>query len=220
VDEHRTIRVVVGEDQPLFREGVVHVLREAGFDVVAAAGDANDLVRKTRAHLPDIAVVDIQMPPNFSDDGLRAAQQIRSLEPPVAVLVLSQFLEDHYAIDLIGERPDGVGYLLKDRVADIGSFTDAVRRVAGGGSAIDPDVVSRLVGRRHGRDPVNDLTARERQVLALMAEGRSNRGIAEILVVSISAVERHVTNIFVKLRLPPEEGGHRRVLAVLRHLQR
>jgi DNA-binding NarL/FixJ family response regulator len=220
MNEQPGFRVVVGEDQPLFREGVVYVLREAGLDVVAVADNATDLVRKTRAHVPDIVVVDIQMPPDLNDDGLRAAREIRTIEPSVAVLVLSQFLEDRYAIELLGDRPEGVGYLLKDRLVDVGTFTDAVGRVARGGSAIDPAVVGRLVDRRRTHDPVGDLTGRERDVLILMAEGRSNQGIADTLVVTVSAVERHVTRIFAKLGLPREAQDHRRVLAVLRYLHR
>jgi DNA-binding NarL/FixJ family response regulator len=165
-------------------------------------------------------VVDIQMPPDYSDDGLRAAREIRRMEPSVAVLVLSQFLEDRYAIDLLGNRPEGVGYLLKDRVADIDSFTDAVRRVAAGGSVIDAEVVGRLVDRRRGHNPIDQLTCREREVLALIAEGQSNQGIAEHLFVTVSAVERHVTSIFAKLGLSQEDHCHRRVLAVLRYLHR
>jgi DNA-binding NarL/FixJ family response regulator len=198
---------------------VVHVLREAAFDIAATADDAEALVRKVRAHSPDIAVVDIQMPPMFSDDGLRAAIEIRSIDPPVAVLILSHFLEDRYAIELLGARPQGVGYLLKDRLADVGGFVDAVRRVARGDAVVDPEVVGRLVGRRRSSDPVDQLTAREREVLGLIAEGRSNRGIAEVLVVTDSAVERHVTGIFSKLGLPQDANDHRRVLAVLRYLQ-
>jgi DNA-binding NarL/FixJ family response regulator len=212
--------VVVGEDQPLFREGVVHVLRDAGLDVVAEAGDAPDLVRKARAHSPDVAVIDIQMPPNFGEDGLRAAEEIRTIVPAIGVLVLSHFLEDRYAIDLLGDRPDGVGYLLKDRLSDVGTFVDAVRQVARGGSVIDAEVVGRLVGRRRRHDPLDDLTPREREVLALMAEGKSNEGIAEALVVTVSAVERHVTGIFSKLGLPNQGNSHRRVLAVLLYLHR
>ena len=210
----------MGEDQPLFREGVVHVLEGAGFDVVAEAGDATDLVRKTRAHSPDIAVVDIQMPPNHGDDGLRAAKEIRQMQPAIGVLLMSQFLEDRYAVDLLGDRPEGVGYLLKDRMADAASFVDAVRRVARGGSVIDAEVVFRLVGQRRRHDPLDDLTAREREVLGLMAEGASNHGIAEDMFVTVSAVERHVTSIFTKLELPHEGNAHRRVLAVLRYLGR
>jgi DNA-binding NarL/FixJ family response regulator len=214
------LRVVVGEDQPLVLEGVVHVLREAGFDVVGVAADADDLIRKTRAHKPAVVVTDIQMPPNRSDDGLRAARQIRQRQPGVGVLVLSQFLEDRYALELVGDRPEGVGYLLKDRVGDITSFTEAVRRVAGGGTVLDPAVVARLVGRRGNRSAVEDLSPRDRDVLALMAEGRSNQGIAEALVVTVPAVERHVTSIFAKLELPPTTESHRRVLAVLEYLRR
>jgi len=214
------IRVVVGEDEPLFREGVVHVLREAGFDVVAAVGDAGDLVRKTHAHAPDIAVVDIQMPPHHDNDGLLAAQEIRATAPTTAVLVLSQFLEERYAVDLLSDRPQGVGYLVKDRVADVEGFVDAVRRVARGGSAIDPEVVGQLVERRRRHDPIDELSCREREVLALMAEGKSNQGIAEALFVTVSAVERHVTSIFTKLGVAREEHCHRRVLAVLRYLSR
>jgi DNA-binding NarL/FixJ family response regulator len=211
--------VVVGEDQVLFREGVVHVLESSGFDVVAATDNAPDLVRKARAHLPDVAVVDIRMPPGFADDGLRAAREIRTIQPAIAVLVLSQFLEDGYAIDLLGDRPEGVGYLLKDRVSDVSSFAEAVRRVARGGSVIDAEVVRGLVGRRRERDPVDDLTVREREVLHLMGQGRSNQGVADVLVVTVSAVERHVTSIFAKLGLPTEGQDHRRVLAVLEYLR-
>lgn len=195
------------------------MLQESGFDVVASAADADDLVHKARAYLPDIAVIDIQMPPNLGDDGLQAARQIRSFGSGIAVLILSQFVEDRYAIDLIGDRPEGVGYLLKDGVADAKSFADAVRRVARGGSVIDSEVVARLVGRRRGRGPLEELTHREREVLELMAEGLSNHGIAERLVVTVSAVERHVTSIFAKLGLGPEPETHRRVVAVLRYLK-
>jgi DNA-binding NarL/FixJ family response regulator len=212
--------VVVGEDQPLFREGVIQALRQADFEVVAATGDARDLVRKVRAHAPDVAVVDIQMPPNHGEDGLLAAQEIRAEAPGIGILVLSQSLEDRYALRLLADRADGVGYLLKDRLADVDSFVDAVRRVARGGSAIDPDVVGRLVGRRRSRDPIDELSPRERQVLTLMAEGKSNQGIADTLVVTVSAVERHVTSIFAKLRIRREQDGHRRVLAVLSYLHR
>ena len=185
---------------------------------MASAGDARDLVLKTRAHSPDVAVIDIQMPPDFSDDGLRAAREIRAMEPSIGVLVLSHFLEDRYAIDLLGDRPEGVGYLLKDRVADTESFVDAVRSVAHGGSVIDAEVVGRLVGRRRRRDPLDELTGREREVLVQMAEGKSNREVAGQLVVTVSAVERHVTSIFAKLDLPSDGPGHRRVLAVLQYL--
>jgi DNA-binding NarL/FixJ family response regulator len=219
VETHSPIRVVVGEDQPLFREGLVHVLRGAGFEVVGCAGDALDLVRKVRAHTPDVAVVDIQMPPHFEDDGLLAAKEIRASVPSVAILVLSQFLEDRYAVDLLGDGPEGVGYLLKDRVADVAMLADAVTSVARGGSVVDPQVVGLLVGRRRRRDPLDDLTRRERDVLALMAQGKTNRGIADSLVVTVSAVERHVTSIFVKLGYGGDHDGHRRVLAVLGYLR-
>jgi DNA-binding NarL/FixJ family response regulator len=219
VSRHTPLRVVVGEDQPLVREGVVHVLAEAGLNVVAVAADAPELIRKTRAHQPDVVITDIQMPPDGTDDGLRAARQIRATQPGVAVLVLSQFLEDHYARELFADRPEGVGYLLKHHVGDVPSFVDAVRRVAAGGTVLDPDVVARLVGRRRQRSPLDTLTPRDREVLALMAEGRSNRGIADALVVTVPAVERHVTGIFAKLGLPAEAESHRRVLAVLQYLR-
>jgi DNA-binding NarL/FixJ family response regulator len=195
------------------------VLSEAGFDVVGVAGDAEDLVRKARAHKPDVVVTDIEMPPRMGDDGLRAAIEIRSEQPETAVLVLSQFLEDRYPLELVNERADGVGYLLKDRVGDVGTFTDAVRRVAGGGSVLDPVVVGRMVGRKRLDSPIESLTPREREVLGLMAEGKSNRGIADALVVTIAAVERHVTAIFSKLGLRPATEDHRRVLAVLSYLR-
>ena len=215
-----TLRVVIGEDQPLVREGIVHVLEENSFEVVGVAEDAEDLVRKAGAQRPDVVVTDIQMPPRGEDDGLRAAQAIRAAQPGVGVLVLSQFLEAQYALDLIGDRAEGVGYLLKDRVGEIAGFVDAVRRVAHGGSALDPDVVQTMVGRARAEDPLGDLSPRERDVLALMAEGRSNRGIAEQLVVTVAAVERHVTSIFGKLGLDPAPEQHRRVLAVLGYLGR
>jgi DNA-binding NarL/FixJ family response regulator len=214
------ISVVVGEDQLLVRAGVVRVLEDEGFEVVAVAGDAPDLIRKTRAHKPDVVVTDIQMPPDSTDDGLRAAIEIRATQPDVGVVVLSQFLEDRYALELVGDRADGVGYLLKDRVGDLTLFTDAVRRVARGGSALDPEVVQRMVGRRRTSSPLDDLSPREREVLGLMAEGRSNQGIAAELVVSVGAVERHITSIFSKLDLPAVPEDHRRVLAVLRFLER
>jgi len=214
------IRVVVGEDQPLVRKGIVRVLEEAGLEVVGVAGDAEDLVRKARAHHPDVVIADIQMPPDLTDDGLRAAQQIRSRQPDVGVVVLSQFLEDRYALDLVGERAQGVGYLLKDRVGDLALFIDAVRRVARGGAALDPEVVQRMVGRRREGGPLDELTSGDLEVLALMAEGRSNQGIAERLVVTVAAVERHVTSIFSRLGLEQAPQDHRRVLAVLQYLRR
>jgi DNA-binding NarL/FixJ family response regulator len=219
VNQWTPIRVVVGEDQPLVREGIVRALEEAGFEVVGTAADAPDLIRKARAHRPDVVVTDIQMPPDREDDGLRAALEIRESDPDVGVLVLSQFLESRYALDLVGERAEGVGYLLKEKVGEIRTFTDAVERVARGGSALDPEVVALLVGRKRHESPLDELTKRERQVLSLMAEGRSNAGIAEELVVTTAAVERHVTSIFAKLGLHQSSVQHRRVLAVLRYLQ-
>ena len=214
------LRVVVGEDQPLVRAGVVYALEEDGFAVVAVAGDAPDLLRKTRAHKPDVVVTDIQMPPDSTDDGLRAAIEIRATQPDVGVVVLSQFLEDRYALDLVGDRAEGVGYLLKTRVGDLALFTDAIRRVARGGSALDPEVVQRMVGRRRAGSPLDDLTPRELQVLGLMAEGRSNHGIADELIVTVPAVERHITSIFGKLGLRAVPEDHRGVLAVLEFLKR
>ena len=214
------VRVVVGEDHLLVREGVVHVLTEAGFEVVGTAGDARDLVRKTRAHTPDVVVTDIQMPPQGAEDGLHAACEIRSSQPEVGVLVLSQFLEARYAFELLGDRAERVGYLLKDRVGDVGTFVEAVRRVAGGGTVLDAEVISVLVGHRDSRSALDRLSAREREVLELMAAGRSNRGIAEVLCVTIPAVERHITSIFAKLGLRPTGDDHRRVLAVLQFLRR
>jgi DNA-binding NarL/FixJ family response regulator len=213
------VRVVVGEDEPLVREGIVRVLEDAGFEVVGVAADAPDLLRKTNAHKPDVVVTDIQMPPERTDDGLRAARQIRHDRPETGVVVLSQFLEDRYALELVGESAAGVGYLLKERVGDLALFADSVRRVANGGSALDPEVVQRMVGRRRTTSAVEELTPREREVMALMAEGRSNGGIADELVVTVAAVERHITNIFDKLGLRPAHEDHRRVLAVLKYLK-
>ena len=214
------VRVVVGEDQPLVREGIVHVLERAGFEVVGVAGDAPDLIRKTNAHKPDVVVTDIQMPPDGTDDGLRAAIEIRRRRPETGVVVLSQFLEDRYPLELVGDRAEGVGYLLKERVGDLTLFVESVRRVAAGGSALDPRVVERMVGRRRASGPLDELTPREREVLALMAEGRSNGGIAAELIVTVPAVERHVTSIFEKLGLRQAPEDHRRVLAVLQYLKR
>jgi DNA-binding NarL/FixJ family response regulator len=213
------MRVVVADDSVLLREGVVRLLEENGFEVVGQAGDADDLIRKVRAHKPDVAVVDIRMPPTNTDDGLRAALEIRAELPDTGVLVLSQYVEEGYALDLVGESAGGVGYLLKDRVADVERFVDSVRRVADGGSALDPEVVSQLVGRARRDDPLAELTPREREVLELMAEGRSNNAIAEIMVVTERAVEKHVTSIFGKLGLAPAPEDHRRVLAVLAFLR-
>lgn len=215
----RPIRVIVGEDQPFVREGIVRVLEEGGFEVAGTAADARDLVRMADAHHPDVIITDIQMPPGQADDGLRAALAARAARPAVGVLVLSQFLEDAYAFDLVADGAQGVGYLLKEKVGDMRVFTDAVRRVAEGGSVLDPDVVARLVGRQRKAGPLDDLTRRERQVLALIAEGRSNTGIAHELVVTVAAIERHVTSIFDKLGLHQSGQGHRRVLAVLTYLR-
>ena len=213
------MRVVVADDSVLLREGIVRLLRDAGLDVVGQAGDADDLLRKVAAHRPDIAIVDVRMPPTNTDDGLRAAIRMRAEHPQVAVLVLSQYVEEGYANELLADSAEGVGYLLKDRVADVERFLDAVRRVGAGGSALDPEVVSRLLGRRRREDPLEDITPREREVLALMAEGRSNHAIAEQMVVTERAVEKHVTSIFAKLDLPPAAEDHRRVLAVLAYLR-
>jgi DNA-binding NarL/FixJ family response regulator len=213
------IRVVVGEDQPIVREGIVHILQEGGFEVVGAAADAEDVVRLAAVHRPEVVVVDIQMPPGQADDGLQAALKIRAARPGTGVLVLSQFLEDRYAFDLVADGAQGVGYLLKEKVGDLHMFTDAVRRVATGGSALDPDVIARLVGRTRPAGPLDRLTPREREVLALIAQGRSNAGVAQELVVTVAAVERHVTSIFDKLGLHQSTEQHRRVLAVLQYLQ-
>jgi DNA-binding NarL/FixJ family response regulator len=213
------IRVVVGEDQPIVREGIVHVLEDSGFEVVGAAENARDLVRIAGIQRPDVVVTDIQMPPDNTDDGLRAALEIRATLPSVGVLVLSQFLEARYAMDLVADSAEGVGYLLKENVGDLRMFTEAVRRVAIGGSALDPDVVVRLVGRKRKAGPLENLTPRELEVLALVAEGRSNAGVAQELVITVAAVERHVTSIFDKLGLHQSPEQHRRVLAVLRYLR-
>jgi DNA-binding NarL/FixJ family response regulator len=214
------IRVVLAEDSVLLREGVASLLTNAGFEIVGQAGNADELLLKVRSYLPDVAVIDIRMPPTNTDEGLRAAQAIREQHPDVGVLVLSQYVESGYALELLQGNAEGVGYLLKDRVADVHEFAGAVKRVAEGGSALDPEVVSLLVGRRRGEDPVSQLTPREREVLELIAEGRSNQGIADKLVVTERAVEKHVTSIFAKLRLPAAAEDHRRVLAVLAYLRR
>ena len=213
------MRVVVGEDSVLVREGIVRVLRQAGFDVVAQAGDAEELVRKVSAHRPDVAVVDIKMPPTETDDGLRAAIEIRRRLPETGVIVLSQYLEEGYAVDLVADGAEGTGYLLKDRVGDVERFADSVRRVGDGGSALDPEVVLQILGRRRRDDRLAGLTERDHEVLVLMAEGRSNEAIARRLSVSERAVEKHVTSIFDKLGLPPAPEDHRRVLAVLTFLR-
>ena len=203
----------------LLREGVARLLGDAGMDVVGQAGDFDDLMRKVRAHKPDVAVVDIRMPPTHTDEGLRASHLIREELPDTGVLVLSQYVEEGYAMDLLADSAEGIGYLLKDRVADVERFVDSVRRVADGGSALDPEVVSQMLGRRRAEDPLAELTPREREVLGLMAEGRSNHAIAEELVVTERAVEKHVTGIFSKLDLGPTPEDHRRVLAVLTYLK-
>jgi DNA-binding NarL/FixJ family response regulator len=212
-------RVVIAEDSILLREGVARLLEDAGFQIVGQAGDAEELLLRVRSYSPDVAIVDIRMPPTHTDEGLRAAQEIREKHPDVGVLVLSQYVESGYALELLQGSAEGVGYLLKDRISDVKEFAAAVKRVAEGGSALDPEVVSRLVGSRRGDDPLSQLTPREREVLELMAEGRSNQGIAERLVVTERAVEKHVTSIFQKLRLPAASEDHRRVLAVLTYLR-
>jgi DNA-binding NarL/FixJ family response regulator len=213
------LRVVIGEDDVLLREGLARLLDEGGFEVVAQAGDADELLRKALAHRPDVVIADVQMPPGHGDDGLRAALELRRERPEVGVLVLSQYYEEDYALDLIGQRPEGVGYLLKERVGDVDSFLQSVARVAAGGSALDPEVVGRMLGRRQSSGPLTKLSPRERDVIALMAEGKSNQGIAEALVVTDAAVEKHVTAIFSKLELGPTPTEHRRVLAVLAYLR-
>jgi DNA-binding NarL/FixJ family response regulator/class 3 adenylate cyclase len=213
------VRAVLADDSVLLREGIARLLVDAGFDVVAQSGNAEDLLRHVAMHKPDVAVVDIRMPPTQTDEGLRAAKQIREVHPETGVLVLSQYVEPGYAMELLSDSAESVGYLLKDRVADVDEFASAVRRVAEGGSALDPAVVSELVGRHRRDDPLEALSPREREVLELMAEGRSNQAIAERMFVTLRAVEKHVTSIFVKLRLPATAEDHRRVLAVLALLQ-
>jgi DNA-binding NarL/FixJ family response regulator len=213
------VRVVVADDSVLLREGVVRLLQEADLEVVGQAGDYDDLLRKARAHKPDVCVVDIKMPPTHTDEGLRAAAVIRGELPGTGVLVLSQYVEEGYALELLSDSAAGVGYLLKDRVGDVDRFVESVRRVGEGGSALDPEVVARLLGRRRREDPLEPLSPREREVLGLMAEGRSNHGIAQGLVVTERAVEKHVTSIFGKLGLEAAPDDHRRVLAVLAYVR-
>jgi DNA-binding NarL/FixJ family response regulator len=213
------VRVVIADDAVLLREGAVRLLEEAGFEVVAQAGDAEDLLRKVRAHKPDVAIIDVRMPPDNLDDGLRAALVIREELPFVGILLLSQYVEDRYLGELLATGAEGVGYLLKDRLAEVERLADAVRRVAARGSVLDPEVVARMLGRSRSEGPLDALTGREREVLGLMAEGRTNRAIAGELFLSERAVERHVTSIFTKLDLPPTEQDHRRVLAVLAYLR-
>jgi DNA-binding NarL/FixJ family response regulator len=213
------VRVLLGEDDVLMREGIARLLAEAGFEVVGQAGDADALLRKALAHKPDVVIADVQMPPGHGDDGLRAALELRKQRPETGVLVLSQYYEEDYALELIGAQPEGVGYLLKERVGDVEAFLQAVARVAAGGSALDPEVVGRMLGRRRAAGPLDTLSPRERDVLGAMAEGKSNRGIAEALFVTDAAVEKHVTAIFQKLDLGPTPTEHRRVLAVLTYLR-
>ena len=211
------MRVIVAEDSVLLRQGLVLLISEAGHEVTAAVASAEELLRALETDRPDVAVVDVRMPPTFTDEGLRAALIVRERWPSVGVLVLSQWVEERYATELIAGRPTGVGYLLKDRVADVDEFLEALSRVAGGGSALDPEVVAQLLAR--SRSPLGSLTPRERAVLALMAEGRTNSAIAATLVVGGGAVEKHINNIFTKLGLAPGDRDHRRVLAVLRYLE-
>jgi DNA-binding NarL/FixJ family response regulator len=213
------VRVVLADDAVLLREGVARLLGEAGFDVVGQSSTAEDLLLKVRSYSPDVAITDIRMPPTQTDEGLRAALEIRSRHPDVGVLVLSQHADVGLAMKLLADDAEGVGYMLKDRVADIEEFAEAVRRVGHGGSVLDPTIVSQLLGRHRAEDPLEGITPREREVLELMAEGRSNQGIAERLVITERAVQKHITNIFQKLDLPASSDDHRRVLAVLAYLR-
>jgi len=210
------MRIVIAEDSILLQEGLVRFLTERGHEVVAAVGDAESLVDEVDRHRPELAVVDVRMPPTHTDDGLRAALRIRAQWPEVAILVLSQYVEEQYATELLADDSGGIGYLLKDRIADVAEFQSAVERVGSGATVLDPEVVAQLLARSRRQDPLARLSPREREVLALMGEGRSNSAIAAELVVSDGAVEKHVTNIFTKLDLPPAANDHRRVLAVLR----
>ena len=212
------MRIVIAEDSVLLRAGLTRLLADAGEEVVAAVDNADDLLTVVERHQPDLAVVDVRMPPTHTDDGLRAALQIRARWPAIAILVLSQYVEETYATELLADDTSGLGYLLKDRIADVAEFLDGVRRVGAGGTVLDPEVVAQLLARSRRRDPLDRLSPREREVLGLMAEGRSNGAIAGDLVVSAGAVEKHISNIFTKLDLPPTEHDHRRVLAVLRWL--
>jgi DNA-binding NarL/FixJ family response regulator/class 3 adenylate cyclase len=212
------LSAVIAEDSTLLREGIARLLEEAEIEVVGQAGNVDELMLKVRSYHPDVAIVDIRMPPTQTDEGIRAAREIRDRHPETGVLVLSQYVAHTYAVELLSDSAEGVGYMLKDRIADVDDFTAAVRRVAEGGSALDPVVVAELVGRRRGNDPVEQLSPRERDVMELMAEGRSNQAIGQRLFISPRAVEKHVTSIFAKLRLPAAAEDHRRVLAVLRFL--
>jgi DNA-binding NarL/FixJ family response regulator len=213
------MRIVIAEDSVLLRDGLIRLLAERGHEVVATAGDAVELLAAVAREDPDVAIVDVRMPPTFTDEGVRAALELRERSPELAVLVLSQYVEERYAGELLARDARGVGYLLKDSVTETRDFLESVDRVAAGGTAIDPEVVSQLLARARRGDPLDDLSPRERQVLSLMAEGRSNGAIAARLVITERAVEKHVSSIFAKLRLPPTEGDHRRVLAVLRYLE-
>ncbi|MEU0089515.1 response regulator transcription factor [Kribbella sp. NPDC006257] len=213
------MRVVIAEDSVLLREGIVRLLEEQDCEVVAAVGDAGQLLKAVDEHDPDVCVVDVRMPPTFTDEGLRAALVIRERSPQIGVLVLSQYVEERYASELIGNNPGGVGYLLKDRVGDVDQFIDGLRRVAAGGAALDPEVISQLLVRSRKADPLAVLSPREQDVLRAMAEGRSNTGIAKQLVVGEGAIEKHISNIFAKLGLAAADGEHRRVLAVLKFLE-
>jgi DNA-binding NarL/FixJ family response regulator len=215
----RPLRVAIGEDDVLLREGVARILTDAGFEVVCRSGDADDLLQRSLAYRPDVVIADVQMPPRHEDDGLRAAMELRRRSPQIGVLILSQFCEPAYVMDLVGDRPEGIGYLLKERVGDVSAFVDAVTRVAAGGSALDPEVVVRMLGRRTKEGPLQLLTPRELGVLAAMAEGLSNSGVAESLLISHASVEKHVTAIFRKLRISPVDSEHRRVQAVLTYLR-
>jgi DNA-binding NarL/FixJ family response regulator len=213
------MRAVIAEDAVLLREGLARLLEEGGFEVVDAVDNGEALLRAVERHRTDVCVVDVRMPPTFSDEGVKAALVIRKQWPEVALLMLSQYVEERYAVDLIAGDSRGIGYLLKDRVADVGDFLEALKRVAAGGAALDPEVVTQLLVRSGRKDPLDPLSPREREVLELMAEGRTNGSIAGHLVVTEGAVEKHVTNIFIKLGLPPADQAHRRVLAVLRYLE-
>jgi DNA-binding NarL/FixJ family response regulator len=213
------MRAVIAEDAVLLREGLARLLAEAGFEVAEVVSDGEALLRAVERHQPDVCVVDVRMPPTFNDEGVRAALVIRRQWPEVAILLLSQYVEERYAVDLLAGDSRGIGYLLKDRVADVAEFLEALKRVAGGGAALDPEVVTQLLVRSGRPDPLDGLSPRESEVMALMAEGRTNSSIAEALVVTEGAVEKHVTNIFNKLDMPPADQAHRRVLAVLRYLE-
>jgi DNA-binding NarL/FixJ family response regulator len=212
------MRAVIAEDAVLLREGLTRLLREGGFDVVETVDNPEGLLRAVERHQPDICIIDVRMPPTFNDEGVRAALVIRRQWPQVNLLMLSQYVEERYAVDLLAGDSRGIGYLLKDRVADVRQFTESLQRVAGGGTAMDPEVVAQLLGRRDNRGPLGELTPREVEVITLMAEGRSNTGIGMELGISASAIEKHVKQVFMKLDLPPSDSDHRRVLAVLKFL--